>query len=261
MITTMQRIVQEAGAIALQYHGGLKKNDVEFKSEVDLVTKADREIEAYIAGQLKQQFPAVRFVGEESSAEADYTQGEVFVLDPIDGTTNFVHGLPYFAISLAYMHDGQVEAGIVYAPVLNAMYAAQRGKGAVLNGQSIQASSADQLVNSIAVTGFINLRNRKKPDNIATFARAAYEVRSVLRLGSAAIDLCFVADGKIDVFWEHGLNVWDVAAGSLIVQEAGGVVTAMDGSTHYLSGQQGILAAGPQLHAAAQNLISEEWGK
>ncbi|GAB6091456.1 inositol monophosphatase family protein [Spirochaeta dissipatitropha] len=256
MIEQLERIVREAGEIALRYHGGLSTSDIEFKSELDLVTRADKEVEAYIAGKLADLYPHVRFVGEESAADADFRSAEAFVLDPIDGTTNFVHGLPYFSISLAYLRNGELEAGIVYAPALHSLYSAERGKGAYLNGSAIHCSRCSELSRSLAVTGFVNLRSRKQPDNLATFAHVAPQVRSVLRLGSAAIDLCFVADGKIDFFWEHGLNAWDVAAGALIVQEAGGKVSNIDGGADFLDGSRGILAAGPELHAKAQTAVS-----
>ncbi|WP_041397410.1 inositol monophosphatase family protein [Spirochaeta africana] len=253
----MEAIVREAGTIALKYHGGLTKTDIDFKSEADLVTRADREVEDFIASQLRAAYPWVHFVGEETAAEMDYRSGEAFVLDPIDGTTNYVHGLPYFAISLAYLRDGVPQAAVVYAPALDALYSAESGQGALLNNEPIRASQNDDPGHSLAVTGFVNLRSRVQPDNLAAFGHVAYQVRSVLRLGSAAVDLCYVADGKMDFFWEHGLNVWDVAAGALIVQEAGGVVTGMDGGPDYLSGRCGILAGGPNIHGRAVRLLKE----
>ncbi|MFW6362918.1 MAG: inositol monophosphatase family protein [Spirochaeta sp.] len=257
MITAMENIVRDAGKIAVKYHGGLKKADIHFKSEADLVTIADREVEEYISTRLKDEYPHIRFVGEESASTAEYRSGEVFVLDPIDGTTNYVHGMPYYGISLAYLKNGRPEAGVVFAPALGSLYSAQLGGGAYLNGAPIEASSTVEPMHCLAVTGFINLRARLQPDNIDTFRQVSYQVRSVLRLGSAALDLCFVADGKIDLFWEHGLNVWDVAAGALIVQEAGGKVTAMDGGSDYLSGSGGILAAGSGIHKTALSIIRD----
>mgnify|MGYP001608829674 CR=1 FL=1 len=262
----MQEIVRQAGELALQYHGSLNESDVDYKSEADLVTKADREIENYIFSELSKIAPGVDYLGEESFAqlddeaesETDLLAGKVFILDPIDGTTNFVHGVPFFCISLAYYENSKAELAVVYAPALKYMYTARRGYGAFCNGRPIGVSKARELGQCLAVTGFINLRSRIQPDNIAEFSRFGYQVRSVLRLGSAALDLCFVAHGRVDFFWEMGLHVWDIAAGVLIAQEAGGVITDMTGGGEYLVGQQGILAANPCVHQAALNVLLDD---
>ena len=255
MIKLLQQIARKAGKMAMQGHGALRSGDVFFKSEADLVTSYDRKLEEYISGRLQKKFPDIAFLGEESAGDAEengeWRRGDVFILDPIDGTTNFVHGLPHFAVSLAYLRDAVSQAGVVYAPALGKMYSAVRGGGAFVNGKPIRVSSTDSLQASLAVTGFINMRQRIQPDNVETFRRVGHQVRSVLRLGSAALDLCHIAEGSIDFFWETGLHIWDIAAGVLLVEEAGGILTDMHGNDRYMDGSQGILAAAPAVHAVA----------
>jgi len=216
------------------------------------VTIADREVQDFLKHELASGYPAVSFVGEEGEPEL-LTTPDYFVVDPIDGTTNFVHGLPFYTVSIAYIVDRSPSAGVVYVPELDLLYAAATGQGATCNGKEIHVSGANQLSSSLLATGFVNIRKGGQPDNLAEFCRLMPRCRGIRRLGSASLDLCFVANGSFDGFWEFGLSDWDVAAGALIVQEAGGRVTAMDGTSSFM-GSGEILATNGHLH----NTLVEE---
>jgi myo-inositol-1(or 4)-monophosphatase len=240
-------IAEEAGALARERRSTLTEGDVRFKSGTDLVTNTDLEIEELLQKRLGSAFPGARFVGEESAGHAAGEDGEVLIVDPLDGTANFVHGIPYYSVSVALVRDGHVHAGVVVAPELELVYSARRGSGAYCNGGMIGVSDREPLRSALVSTGFAALRYGAKPDNIGLFSYMAYQVRGVRRFGSAAIDLCYVADGKIDVFWEYGLHDWDIAAGALIVEEAGGSVSTVDGVRSYL-GEGNILATNGRVH-------------
>jgi myo-inositol-1(or 4)-monophosphatase len=233
--------------LARERRSTLTEGDVRFKSETDLVTNTDLEIEELLRKRLASALPNARFVGEESAGNAVGAEGEVVIVDPLDGTANFVHGIPYYSVSLALVREGHVHAGVVVAPELELVYSARRGSGAYCNGNLIGVSEREPLRSTLASTGFAALRYGAKPDNIGLFSHMAYQVRGVRRFGSAAIDMCYVADGRIDVFWEFGLHDWDIAAGAVIVEEAGGRVTTVNGGASYL-GEGNILATNGRVH-------------
>ena len=248
--------VRRAGAIAMRYFGEVAAGDIEHKSDVDLVTHADREVEAFLQRRLAATFPDAAFFGEERGEGAAAAEGHVFVVDPIDGTTNFVHAHPHFAISVALLADGRVEAGVVYCPVFDDMYYAIRGRGAYCNERRLRVSRADTLIDALAATGFAAVRQRRKPDNIPLFTEAIYRLRGVRRAGSAAMDLCFVAEGRLDLFWEYNLQPWDILAGTLLVTEAGGRVSDFTGGPDYADAGK-ILATNGRLHDDFLALIAE----
>ena len=205
--------------------------EVTQKSPRDLVTDADRASEALIVDRIRQAFPTASILGEESGVHRG-TGDERFIVDPLDGTTNYAHRYPLFCVSIAYERAGRVEAGAVYAPVLDEMYAAQRGLGASCNGAAIRVSTVSSVSNAMVCTGF-NPAGYSR--NGVYFAKLSDNAQAVRRDGSAALDLAFVAAGRFDAFWEWDLKAWDVAAGALLIEEAGGSAGAIDGGVLDLS--------------------------
>ena len=224
----MSAIAREAGALLMQYfHQGLK---IEYKGDADLVTAADRAAEKLIRERITQQFPSHDVLGEEQGLDdqgGDYR----WYVDPLDGTTNFAHGYPVFCVSMALEHRAESRrvAGVVYDPTRDELFAAEQGSGAQLNGKPIHVSKAATLKECLLATGFPSHKRHKNP-NIHFYHQITLRTHGVRRAGSAALDLCNVASGRFDGFWEFNLNPWDTAAGVLIVEEAGGKVTRFDGS-------------------------------
>ena len=252
-IPAMSAIAREAGALLMPYfHQGLK---IEYKGDADLVTAADRASEVLIRERIRAQFPSHDVLGEEqglSDSGSDYR----WYVDPLDGTTNFAHGYPVFCVSMALEHrsNGAADriAGVVYDPTRDEMFTAQKGRGALLNGEPIHVSKATQLKECLLATGFPSHKRHKNP-NIHFYHQITLRTHGVRRAGSAALDLCNVASGRFDGFWEFNLNPWDTAAGVLIVEEAGGRVTRYDGSPFELNSRE-TLASNGLVHDA---LLSE----
>jgi len=224
-----------------------KRRAVDFKGAIDLVTEMDRKVERFIARELARTFPDFDFLAEE--AQRNVATGSEFrwVADPLDGTTNYAHGLPIFSVSIALEHGGQVVAGVVYQPVLNEMFTAQKDCGAHLNGRRISVSTRSRLEHSLLVTGFPYDMHTTRDDNLKYFRRLSKRARAVRRLGSAALDLCYVACGRFDGYWELKLAPWDVAAGPLIATQAGARITTLQGRPFSIYGRS-LVAAGPRLH-------------
>lgn len=229
---------------------------VEKKGAIDLVTEIDIEIERGFRAMIAERFPDHEVLGEEFGGAGDRTAIPRFcwVFDPIDGTTNYAHGLPIFCSSLALEVDGEPLVAAVYDPNRKELFAAERGQGAWLNGQPIRVSGAATLIDSLLVTGFHYDVQREPGDVIALFGAFISRARAVRRLGSAALDLCYVAAGRFDGFWEKKLQPWDVAGGALIVAEAGGRVTAMSGGP-YASRGGSVLATNAAIHEEMLEII------
>jgi myo-inositol-1(or 4)-monophosphatase len=220
--------------------------EVFLKGEVDLVTAVDREAEHLILEALTTAFPTHGIVAEESPARAGQ-DGHRWYVDPIDGTTNFAHGYPHFAVSIALARDEDLLLGLVYDPVREEVFSACRGEGARLNGGPIQVSEVPTLAQALLGTGFPYDR-RQAPDFYLAFWRdAMLQSQGIRRSGSAALDLCYIASGRLDGFWEWKLHPWDTAAGRLIVEEAGGCVTDFSGGAHRLTGEE-TAASNGRLH-------------
>jgi myo-inositol-1(or 4)-monophosphatase len=249
LILPMQSIAREAGALLMDFfHQQVK---IEYKGDADLVTVADRKSEALILERIRKQFPTHDIMGEEGTrieSGSDYK----WYVDPLDGTTNFAHGFPVFCVSLAVQYRGQGAAGVIYDPTRDEMFAAELGKGALLNGQSIHVSATARLAECLVGTGFPSQKRHKSP-NIYFYHQLTLRTHGVRRAGSAALDLCNVACGRFDGFWEFNLNPWDTAAGVLIVQEAGGRVTNFSGGPFRLDSRE-TLASNGLVHDA---LIAE----
>jgi myo-inositol-1(or 4)-monophosphatase len=222
-------------ACLLGYFG--KIHHIEEKEKAGLVSEADRESEALIQGYLAKNCPDVAFLGEESSFLENQelvrnVKGARWILDPLDGTTNFVHQFPIFCISLALEVDGQIELGIIDMPVLKQRWTAERGKGTFCNGKQVKVSETSEFSKSLLATGFSATEPEKMSDQISIFSELVKEARGVRRAGAAAYDMALVSSGVFDLFWEKELKPWDTAAGKILVEEAGGVVKTYSGETH-----------------------------
>ena len=249
-LPTLSAIAREAGALLLQYfHQGLK---IEYKGDADLVTAADRAAEALIRERIRQQFPSHDVLGEEQGLN-DQGSDYRWYVDPLDGTTNFAHGYPVFCVSIALQHQavedrssgqlGRRIAGAVYDPTRDELFTAEQGRGAHLNGKPIHVSKAAQLKECLVATGFPSHKRHKNP-NIHFYHQITLRTHGVRRAGSAALDLCNVASGRFDGFWEFNLNPWDTAAGALIVEEAGGRVSRFDGSPFAIDSRETLASNG-----------------
>ena len=237
--------VREAGAVLRDYNrNGVT---VKYKGEIDLITEADHASEALILSRIRSAYPDCAILSEESGASANKSSA-VWIADPLDGTTNFAHGLPIFSVTLALMVDEVIEVGATYDPIYDELYTAQRGQGAYLNGERLRVSVAPTLDKALLVTGFPYDRRTNPHNNIQQFTDFSLRAQGVLRLGSAALDLAAVAAGRLDGYWEFKINPWDIAAGVLLVTEAGGKVTAPDGSPLDLFARQ-IVASNGLIHA------------
>ena len=224
----LEKIVRDAGEVAMSYFNNLNELAINKKSARDLVTDADVAVENFLKNALADVCPEYGFWGEESGQTAN--QNSRWVVDPIDGTHSFSKGQYFWGISVALEIDGRLVMGVVYAPALDDLYAAEQGKGSWKNGRAIQVSSEAQLSNSMISTGFACLRSYLKDNNLQRFCRIAELTTGQRRFGSAALDLCLVADGQVDAYWEQELNLYDVAAGIVVVREAGGSVTDFKGN-------------------------------
>src|SRR5882672_5573640 len=227
---------------------------IDKKGTIDLVTEVDVAVERQFRAMIAERFPDHQVLGEEFGGAAAAPPGACWVFDPIDGTSNFAHGLPIFCASLALEIDGVAEIAAVYDPTRKELFTAERGGGAFLNGKPLRVSSATRLVDAMLVTGFPYDIHSRVDEIVGQFAAFVGQVRAVRRLGSAAIDLCYVAAGRLDGFWESDLKPWDIAGGALIVAEAGGRITNMDGSAFASRGRH-VLATNGLLHEAMLDVV------
>jgi myo-inositol-1(or 4)-monophosphatase len=254
---TAVEAVLRAGAIQLAHF----RRDVRIErksSSIDLVTQVDLEVEREFRARIAERFPDHRVLGEEFSGDvaAVPTTGPCWVFDPLDGTTNYAHGLPIFSASLGFEVDGEAVLGAVFDPTRQELFVAERDKGATLNGQPIHVSAAATLDDSMLCTGFPYDIRRTRDEVVGLFSEFVGRCRAVRRLGSAALDLCYVASGRFDGFWESGLKPWDTAAGALVVREAGGRVSRLDGGD-YQSRSRGLVASNGAIHEEMLAVIRE----
>jgi myo-inositol-1(or 4)-monophosphatase len=255
-LATAVEIVLQAGAIQLARRAS--GFHVDKKGTIDLVTEVDLECERMCRAVLAERFPDHDILAEEMSRDPGQPSASRYrwVYDPLDGTTNYAHGLPIFCSSLALQIDGRTVVGAVYDPTRAELFTAERGAGAFLNGQRLHVSAAGELIDSLLVTGFPYDVHKQTADLVTMFAAFLGRARAVRRLGSAALDLCYVAAGRFDGYWEQHLWPWDVAAGALVVTEAGGIVTGMDGS-EFDPGSAHLVASNGRVHGPMLNVISE----
>ncbi len=249
-------LAREAGAL-LRGHVA-RVREIDHKGTIDLVTEADRASEALIAGRIREAFPRHRLIGEEGARGVPAVEGEAmpygWVIDPLDGTTNFAHGYPHFAVSIALEYEGEPILGVVYDPMRDELFVAEQGQGATLNGEPIRVSTSRELIGSLLATGFPYDLSRRGPSN-ALWDAFNCRCQGVRRDGAAALNLCYVAAGRLDGFWEQPLQAWDVGAGAILVREAGGTVTALEGGRFDLYDHQ-VLATNGHLHAPMLEIIS-----
>jgi myo-inositol-1(or 4)-monophosphatase len=246
----MSAIAREAGALVMHYFRQHVK--IEYKGDADLVTAADRASEVLIRERIQQQWPTHDVLGEEQGLSDQGSEYRWYV-DPLDGTTNFAHGYPVFCVSLGLERliperrssgqPGERIAAVVYDPTRDELFSAEQGKGAQLNGEPIRVSKTATLKECLLATGFPSHKRHKNP-NIYFYHQITLHTHGVRRAGSAALDLCNVASGRYDGFWEFNLNPWDTAAGVLIVEEAGGKVTRFDGSPFEISSRETLASNG-----------------
>jgi myo-inositol-1(or 4)-monophosphatase len=246
--------VREVGVAAACAAGELLRNridsiqEVRHKGVVDLVTDVDVASEKLVSGMLLEAFPSHTILGEEGGTFGGDDPRYRWLVDPLDGTTNYTHGFPIFCVSIGLEVEGKLSFGAVYAPCQEELYVAERGRGATLNGRPIHVSDATELRQSMLATGFPYER-AAVPRALRSFEVLSFAAQAVRRVGSAALDLCFVASGRFDGYWEHQVKPWDLAAGALIVLEAGGQLSATDGSPFSVDGGQ-VLSSNARLHPA-----------
>lgn len=246
-----RRLALDAGVLIRDALG--RPQSVLEKSPVDLVTEVDRACEALIIEGIRAERPGESIVAEESTPSR--AAGACWYVDPIDGTTNFVHGLPHCAVSIAFARDGIIEAAVVHDPCKGETFQAERGRGATLNDTCIMVSQRNRLADALLVTGFPYDRRHHSAFYLKYFEAFLHAAQDVRRLGSAALDLCYVAAGRFDGFWEWNLHPWDTAAGWLILEESGGRVTDFDGST-YDPWLPRILASNGAIHEEAVAVLA-----
>jgi myo-inositol-1(or 4)-monophosphatase len=248
-LSDIERLARKAGAILRE--GYNKEHTVHYKGTIDLVTEADHASEDFLLGEIKSAFPGGHILAEESG-NIQGSNEDLWYIDPLDGTVNYAHHIPIFCVSIGFSSNGVMTLGVVYDPLRDEMFVAEKGKGAFLNGKQIHVSNTTELEKSLLVTGFPYDTWNTELDNFKYFERLAKRTQGVRRLGSAALDACYVGAGRFDGFWEFKLKPWDVAAGGLIAAEAGAKVTAIDGREDFLSAPLSILATTPGIYEATK---------
>ena len=253
-LADLEMMARNAGEILRA--GYEKTHQVEYKSTIDPVTEIDRQAEDFLLKAILNNFPDHHILAEESGiVEGDHDH--IWYIDPLDGTVNYAHGIPIFCVSIAYAYKNDLKLAAVYDPMRNELFSAARGQGATMNGKPLSASTEQELERSLLVTGFPYDMWETKNDNLDDFGKLTKLTQGVRRLGSAALDLCYVAAGRFEAFWENSLQPWDVAGGGLIAKEAGAKVTNLIGKENYLSPPISILAAPPALYKKMMQVLNE----
>jgi myo-inositol-1(or 4)-monophosphatase len=252
LTTAIEAVVRAGDEMMSKFGTGVR---VDKKGTIDPVTEVDVAIERAFRRMIAERFPGHDVLGEELGGKTDVPPGPCWVFDPIDGTTNFAHGLPIFCSSIALEIAGVAELAAVYDPTRKELFSAERGGGAFLNGMPLRVSAARDLVDAMLVTGFPYDVHQRVDEIVGLFAAFVGRARAVRRLGSAAIDLCYVAAGRLDGFWESDLKPWDIAGGALMVAEAGGLVTNLLGEP-FTSRTGSVLATNSLLHEPMLQVIA-----
>ncbi len=253
MLTTAVKAARRAGGIITRAAGNLDLLTVQSKGQNDFVSEVDRQAEQAIVEILTDAYPNHAIVAEEggATAEADYT----WIIDPLDGTTNFIHGFPQYAVSIALQHRGVITQAVIFDPTRNDLYTASRGAGAYLNDRRIRVSRRKQMSDALIGTGFPYTHFEELDTYLDTLKRILPACAGVRRAGAAALDMAYVASGALDGFWEANLKPWDIAAGSLLISEAGGLLTDFNGDGDYLTSGN-IVTATPKVFHALLKLVN-----
>jgi len=253
-LKTAVKAAQAAGIIHQKFYGKTLNIQYKGRNSLNLVTQVDKLSEKKILSILQKQFPTHDFLGEESGLQEN-NSAYTWVIDPLDGTTNFAHAYPFFCVSIALLHHGQPIAAVIYDALRDECFTTEKGKGAFLNGKRIHVSKISQLGKSLLCTGFAYMV-RETNYNLDNFAKFVLTSQGVRRDGSAAMNLAYVAAGRLDGFWERGIQAWDMAAGILLIREAGGKVTDITGSTYDLFAQN-ALATNGKLHNTLLKVLTK----
>jgi myo-inositol-1(or 4)-monophosphatase len=256
LLNVMVGAALKAGRGLARDFGEVENLQVSLKGPGDFVSAADRKAEQTLIAELTKARPGYAFLTEESGAIEGSDKTHRWIIDPLDGTTNFLHGIPMFAISLALEREGQIVAGVVYNPVLNELYTTERGAGAFLNDRRLRVAGRRKLADSVICTGSPHMGKQGHDRFLAEMGAMMGKTAGVRRLGSAATDLCWVASGRLDGFWERNLNAWDMAAGLLMVREAGGRVTGVTGNDDALDSGN-IVAANETIHELVLGVLAK----
>ncbi len=250
------------GAVLQSYLGKVEDETTEKGRPGDLVTVADKASEAVVLETLRRHFPSHAILAEESGKLGNQNQEFLWAIDPLDGTTNFAHQYPFFSVSIGLLINGVPQVGVIYDPCHDELYRAAQGLGATCNRRKIKISQTSELGKSLLVTGFAYDRRETPDNNYAEFSHLTHLTQGVRRSGSASIDLAHVACGRLDGYWERGLSPWDIAAGVILLREAGGKVTAYDGTDFNIESGR-ILATNGHIHQSLSHelgLAHREWG-
>lgn len=253
ILQIVEGIIRQAGAVLIEGYGNVRH--IQQKGVIDLVTEFDKRSEEIIISAIQQKFPEHAILAEESGHHPTISEYQ-WVIDPLDGTTNFAHGIPFFAVSIALLKNNSPVLGVVYDPLRNEMFSAELGQGAILNNNPIHVSARTELGQAVISTGFpYDLRTNPR-NNLAQFVQFQLRTQAVRHLGAAALDCSWTAMGRLDGYWEFGIKPWDIGAGALIVGEAGGRVTLADGDDDFLSNDS-ILVSNGLLHEQMLQVLSE----
>ncbi len=256
MASIALRAARRAGELIVRASDDLDRIAVRSKHANDFVSDVDEEAEKEIIRQLRRTYPDHAFLGEESGRDGPEDAEYVWVIDPLDGTTNFLRGIPHYGVSIACMHKGRLEHAVVVDPIRREEFVASRGRGAQLNGHRIRVSKLTGLEGALLGTGvpFKGHEDERLSDYAEGLAQLAGQCAGIRRAGAASLDLAYVAAGRLDAFWEYGLSVWDMAAGVLLIREAGGLVADIDGSDNYLDSGNIVCGNPKSFKAVLQSL-------
>lgn len=255
LLQTASEAAKKSGGYLLENLNKINPEEVDEKAKNDFVTFVDKTSEKIIIDHIRERYPGHSFLAEENGQPKAVRGDYMWIIDPLDGTSNYIHGIPSFCISIAVKHKNHIVAGVVYDPLHNELFQAQGGKGAFLNGNPIHISNGGKMERAILATGFPHRKKQILPAYLLAFQEIFLKCSGVRRCGSAALDLCYTACNRYGGFWELGLSPWDVAAGSLMVQEAGGKVSDFRGEPNYM--ENGLIIAGNNIiHSVLKNILS-----
>lgn len=262
MLTIALRAARQAGKHILRSSDKLEHLVVSEKQTNDYVTEVDQAAEDIIIRQLRKTYPDHGFIGEESGHQPGSNSEYNWIIDPLDGTTNFIRGIPHYAVSIACQYQGKLEHAVIYNPVTGEEFTASRGRGAQLNGRRIRVTARAQLDGALLGTGipFRHHQQDRLPGYLTALDELASQVAGIRRAGSAALDLAYVAAGRFDAFWEMGLQPWDMAAGVLLVREAGGLVSDFNGGHHFMDSGN-IVCGNPKCFKLVLKTVSQHLGQ